>query len=343
MMTFYAPGQPGIDQADAGRCAELTRQAIWIDLCDPTREEEAALEAALGLDVPTREEMSSLEFSSRLYRRQEALYLTATVLSGADTTFPESAAVTFMLTPERLVTLRYAPLTAFRAFLARRAATPTEAYDTGLKVLAGLIDAVTERAADVLERVSAELDRLSRAVFRVPSPVSVAVAAGPPRPAVKRVSARQERRNFNELLQGLGRCSDLASRVRETVVSFNRLVTFLRSELPALAKGELRNRLKVVSADLSALGDYAGFLATKVSFLLDATLGLINNEQNVIIKILSVAAVVFGPPTLVASIYGMNFERMPELKWALGYPWALTLMILSAVLPYWFFKRKGWL
>jgi magnesium transporter len=99
----------------------------------------------------------------------------------------------------------------------------------------------------------------------------------------------------------------------------------------------------VVSADLSALGDYAGFLSTKVSFLLDATLGLINNEQNLIIKIVSVAAVVFGPPTLVASIYGMNFEHMPELKWASGYPWALALMVLSAVLPYWFFKRKGWL
>jgi magnesium transporter len=135
----------------------------------------------------------------------------------------------------------------------------------------------------------------------------------------------------------------LASRVRETAVSFNRLVAFLRSESQALAPGELRSHLKVVSTDLSALGDYAGFLSTKVSFLLDATLGLINNEQNAIIKVVSVAAVVFGPPTLVASIYGMNFEHMPELKWTGGYPFALALMVLSAILPYGFFKRKGWL
>jgi magnesium transporter len=343
MMTFYSPGQPGIDYAEAGRCAELTQRAVWIDLCEPTREEEAALEAALGLDVPTRQEMGSLELSSRLYRRQNAHYLTATVLTGADTAFPESSAVTFVLTPERLVTVRYAPLTAFRAFLARRATAPKEEYDTALKVLVGLIDAVTERVADVLELAGADLDRLSRAVFSSPRPLAAPSAPAPQGATVQRVSARQGRRNFTELLQRLGRCSDLASRVRETAVSFNRLVAFLRSESQALAPGELRNHLKVVSADLSALGDYAGFLSTKVSFLLDATLGLINNEQNFIIKIVSITAVVFGPPTLVASIYGMNFEHMPELKWASGYPWALALMVLSAVLPYWFFKRKGWL
>ena len=240
--------------------------------------------------------------------------------------------------------MRYASLSALRAFVTRRASAPPEDYDTALKVLVGLMDAVAERLADVLELAGADLDRLSRAVFSSPRPLAAAPAAPAPGGVrAKRVSARQERRNFTELLQRLGRCSDLASRVRETAVSFNRLVAFLRGESQEWAQGDLRSHLKVVGTDLSALGDYAGFLSTKVSFLLDATLGLINNEQNLIIKILSVTAVVFGPPTLVASIYGMNFEHIPELKWAYGYPFALALMILSAVLPYWLFKRKGWL
>jgi magnesium transporter len=344
MMTFYAPGQPGIDHAEDTPCAELTSRAVWIDLYEPTREEEAAVEAALKLDVPTREEMRSIELSSRLNRRQEALYLTASVLSGAETTFPQSAAVTLVLTPACLVTVRYASLTAFRAFLTRRAAAPKEDYDTPRKVLAGLIEAVTERVADVLERVGLDLDQLSQSVFGSPLPLAGAPATARPEQArpPKRGRAQTQRRDFNALLQGLGRCSDLVSRGRETAVSFNRLIVFLRAA-PELAEADLKAQLKVISADLSALGDYAGFLSSKASFLLDATLGLINNEQNAIIKVVSVAAVVFGPPTLVASIYGMNFERMPELKWPGGYPFALALMLLSAILPYGFFKRKGWL
>ncbi|TIU17101.1 MAG: magnesium transporter, partial [Mesorhizobium sp.] len=106
---------------------------------------------------------------------------------------------------------------------------------------------------------------------------------------------------------------------------------------------EIRQRIKLVQRDATFLSDHATFLSNKINFLLDATLGLINLEQNQIIKIFSVAAVVFLPPTLVASIYGMNFDAMPELKWLLGYPFALGLMVLSAVVPYLFFKRRGWL
>ena len=143
--------------------------------------------------------------------------------------------------------------------------------------------------------------------------------------------------NFDKILRRVGRCSDLVSKTRESLVSLGRLLSFF-NETP---KPELHT--KTVLSDLASLSDHASFISTKVNFLLDATLGLINNEQNGIIKIVSVAAVVFLPPTLVASVYGMNFEVMPELKWVLGYPFAVFLMISSAVLPYVFFKRKGWL
>ena len=251
MMTSYAPGQPGIDHAEDAPCAGLTPRAVWIDLYEPTREEEAAVEAALKLDVPTREEMRSIELSGRLYRRQQALYLTATVLSGAEATFPQSVAVTFVLTPACLVTVRYAPLAAFRAFLTRRAAAPKEEYDTPRKVLAGLIEAVTERLADVLERVGLDLDQLSHIVFG--SPLALAEAPATARPAEarppKRGRARTKRRDFNALLQALGRCSDLVSRGRETAVSFNRLIVFVRAA-PELVEADLKGQLKVISADL---------------------------------------------------------------------------------------------
>ncbi|MBA2743048.1 MAG: magnesium transporter, partial [Chthoniobacterales bacterium] len=154
--------------------------------------------------------------------------------------------------------------------------------------------------------------------------------------------ARQ--RDFVEILRRIGAVSDLVSRARESLVSFGRLVAFFREvrKDDASARESLAHS-KTVIADLGSLSDPASFLAGKVSFLLDATMGMINNEQNAIIKILSVAALVFLPPTLVAGIYGMNFEFIPELKWAHGYPFALSLMILSAVLPYLFFRRKGWL
>ncbi len=264
--------------------------------------------------------------------------------------------------------MRYAEPSAFRSFRTDRDAEPGK-YPTGREALIGLIDAIVERLAEVLEKVGGDLDKLSVEIFRHP------VAEAPTR----RNPARQ---NYSVVLSRLGRSSDVISRARESLVDFGRLVAFYgeiqkektaaaaeegstavaeaEPEKPAAAPGQkpaaddgkhhangankaARNHLRTVTGDVNALADYANFLAGKLSFLLDATLGLIANEQNGIIKILSVVAVVFGPPTLIASIYGMNFEHMPELKWTFGYPFALTLMAASAVLPYLFFKRRGWL
>ncbi len=135
------------------------------------------------------------------------------------------------------------------------------------------------------------------------------------------------------------------TKVRESLVSINRVLTYHTSveQQDKKVTKEAKARTKVLYRDVVALTDQATFLSSKVNFLLDATLGLINLQQNQIIKIFSVAAVVFLPPTLVASIYGMNFTDIPELKWMFGYPWALGLMVLSAILPYLYFKRRRWL
>ena len=338
MITFYIPGEPALELADPAQCPEFTRRAVWIDLCEPTPEEEQVLEAALGLDIPTREEMQAIELSSRLYKEGNVLYLTATVLVKAQIERPESAAVTFILMPEQLVTLRYETPMAFQAFRARREAN-LQSYRTSYDILAGLIDAIIERIADILEGVGAHLDQISLEVFNADRTSATTTESS------VRVQARKiAQRDFLEVLRRIGLNSDLVSRARESLVSFTRLVAFFReTQKDTPAATEALAHLKTVATDLNSLSDHATFLAGKVNFVLDATLGMINNEQNRIVKIVSIAAVVFLPPTLVASIYGMNFELMPELKWVAGYPFAIVLMVISAVLPYVWFKRKGWL
>jgi len=327
MITFHLPSGEAVVPDDLAACPELARRAVWIDLLRPTRPEELAVEKALGAEVPTREEMQQLELSRRLYVESDTLFMTATVLTGADSSRPESAGITFILARERLVTVRYTEPRAFQTFVAHRRAHPAD-HATPLTVLEGLVDAIVERLADILEATGAMVEDLSLDVFREPE-------SAPRAPA---------ERGYNAVLMKIGRASDLVARSRESLVSLGRLVAFfreVRKEDPA-ARATVEH-FATVSGDFAALSDYATFLSGKASFLLDATLGMISNEQNAIIKLVSVAALVFGPPTLIASIYGMNFEHMPELHWTYAYPLAVLAMVLSAIFPYAYFKRRGWL
>jgi len=158
-------------------------------------------------------------------------------------------------------------------------------------------------------------------------------------------NASKQTRNLQSIIEQIGRQGDFLSMIGESLISIMRLVTYHTAVEAESRKAsrEARQKVKTLQRDVASLSDHTARLSSKVNFLLDATLGLINLEQNAIIKIFSVAAVAFLPPTLVASIYGMNFEDMPELKWMVGYPYALVLMLLSAVLPYLYFKRRGWL
>jgi magnesium transporter len=193
--------------------------------------------------------------------------------------------------------------------------------------LINLLDAIVDRLADIIEEAGAQMESISRATFR-------------------RSKADSQQRMTNAALQVLlariGQAQDIVSKARDSAVSLNRAIGFLTFALKKDVNGN-RERLKSLSRDLVSLTDQTSYLGTNVTFLLDAALGLINIEQNAIIKIFSVAAVIFMPPTLVASIYGMNYQHMPELAWHYGYPMALGLMVLSAILPYTFFKSRGWL
>lgn len=343
MITFHAPGLPSTPMTSTDACAELTRTAVWIDLLEPTQEEEQHLEAALGINIPTREEMQEIELSSRLYEENGVLFMTGTVMTKADTSNPASTAVTFVLLADKLVTVRYADPVPFRAFHTQREAN-VQRYQTANHVLGGLVDAVIERLADILEGVGAKLDGLSLKIFEPDYTHLAPIAHGALQRSARGHARKARQRDFVDVLRHIGAASDLVSRARESLVSFTRLVSFYREVRKETGNaGESLAHMKTIIGDLGSLSDHAGFLSTKVAFLLDATLGMINNEQNAIIKVLSLAALVFLPPTLVAGLYGMNFEHMPELKWVHGYPFAIALMVISAVLPFLYLRRKGWL
>jgi magnesium transporter len=321
----FVPSESSLKKVPAADPAALPENAVWIDLLNPTQEEDRAVERLAGIAVPTREDMQEIEISSRLYIENSARYMTATLMCQSDTANPKTTPVTFILAGHRLVTVRYdepRPFTIVGSKLARLC-PPTV---SGESVLMDLLDAVIDRAADILERIGAEVDRGSHEIFEPEG------------------SAADRSRSYNDILKTIGRQGDLTSKVRESLVSIGRLLLFLANEADALRwPKEMRAQLKGMQRDAQSLSDHSTYLSNKITFLLDAVLGMVSLEQNNIIKIFSVAAVVFMPPTLVASIYGMNFKHMPELDWAYGYPFALVLMLIAAILPYLYFKWRKWL
>jgi magnesium transporter len=275
--------------------------------------------------VPTREEMVEIEPSSRLYIENGVRYMTATLICHSDTETPKTTVVSFILGNGRLVTVRYDEPRPFNMLASRlmRSCQPTA---NGESVMIDLLDAIIDRCADILERIGADVDRVSQSIFERDS------------------SAEHSLKSFREILKDIGKKGDLNSKVRESLVSIGRLVLFLANEAEGLRlQKDQRSLVKSMQRDVSSLTDHASYLANKVTFLLDAILGMVNLEQSNVIKIFSVAAVVLLPPTMVASIYGMNFRHMPELEWTYGHPLALTLMLASAILPYAFFKWRKWL
>lgn len=296
---------------------------IWLDLDSPTGEETGAVAAALGIEVPTREDMEEIEDSSRLYTEDGAAFMTAILPSRVDSDDPILAPVTFILAGHRLVTLRYHEPRAFLTFSTRAMRVDMGCND-GETALVALLEVTIDRLADILEKIGRDVEQLSHVIFK------------------RRPATRGKGPDYLAVLQALGRHGDLLAHVVDSLVTIERLVAFLTATLKTAGK-DLRLRLKTMTRDTRFLDDHADALSQKLTFLLDATLGMISIEQNAIIKIFSVAAVVFLPPTLIASIYGMNFQEMPELGWLWGYPFALALMVLSAVVSFGFFKSRGWL
>ena len=325
MLWVYVPRGASLERVPIESGAAVAENAVWFDLVNPNLEEDKAVERQVGISIPTREEMQEIEVTSRLYVENGARYMTATLMCQSDTMTPKTTPVTFILSDHRLITVRYDDPRPFM-IVGNKLARLCPPAVTGEVVLIDLLDAVIDRAADILERIGSEVDQISHDIFE------------------PEAEGADRTRSYNEILKAIGKKGDLASKVRESLVSIGRLLLFLANEADSMrwAK-EQRAQVRGMQRDVHSLSDHAAYLSNKIQFLLDAMLGVVTIEQNNVIKIFSVAAVALMPPTLIASIYGMNFKHMPELDWSLGYPIAIALMLFAAALPYFFFKWKKWL
>jgi len=326
MLTTYTVENGQLSLRDNVRDAEVLRRAVWIDLLQPTPEEEDAVQDALGIEIPTREEMQEIESSSRLYREDDTLFLTANFLYGADTGEFSSTPISFVLTTNALITVRYATPKAFPVFTARCQKSPV-LLTSADAVMLHLFEQIVDRLADILERIGADMERASHGAFRRGKPGAVTLRES----------------DLKEALLTLGQVGEVTTRASETLLGLNRILTFVGAEKATAVRKENQGTIKTLVRDVRSLVEHGNFLNNKATFLLDAVLGIINVEQTNIIKTFTVVSVALMPPTLIASIYGMNFQHMPELNWRIGYPLALLVMVATAVLPIWYFKRKGWL
>ncbi|WP_419803676.1 magnesium transporter CorA family protein [Terriglobus sp.] len=320
MITTYLL-QSGKLLADANGSVQ---DALWVDLFDPTADEEHRVEEVLHVQIPTRAEMREVESSSNLYHEDHGTFVTVRAVVRTPDEQPRLSSITLVRTETMLVTVRYGSPKAFTEFVAR-VGKESSAITTSMSAMLCFLETLVDRDADILEEIGDALDPVSREIFSQNAGAMKSIAAA----------------DLGRVLKQIGQSGDLASRVRESLHSVGRAVPFLAAELHE--DRALHVRLKTLGTDVQSLLEHDNFMQTQIQFLLDSNLGLISIQQNAIMKTLSVAAVVFLPPTLIGSIYGMNFEKMPELHWHLGYLYALGLMVLSAIGPLLYFRWKRWL
>ena len=324
MLRAYGPNCDGTPIEPGAQ--KIPEDATWIDLESPSREEEGLVERCLGLDIPTRADLEEIEPSSRLYEQDGALYMTVSALTGVTEGSPTTEPIAFVLTADRIVTLRYAAPKSLRNFIAH------VGRDRGLvrdapTVLLRMLDSIVDRLADELELVGSSIEGLSKQIFEANM-------------EARRIPAAK----LTALLTQIGVTQNLLTKIRYSAVSMGRLLSFLAGAEQLVNRGHGKPyHLGGLATDVNALTEHASFLNDNLIFLLDASLGLISIEQNAAMKLFSRAAVVFLPPTLIAGIYGMNFEFFPELKWHYGYFIALGLMLASAILPYFYFRWRRWI
>jgi magnesium transporter len=316
MLTAYvlrADGTLGSSVIENG--SQLAPEALWLDLVKPSMVERQWIEQAYEQTLPTEESMAEIEASSRFFKDAHGLHLRSYFLQDSPN-HPRNLNVAFVLSQGRVYTVREDDLVTFRMFRERTQRTPNLARDA-VSVLLQLFEMKVDRLADLLEDLHAELEGLSMRVFR------------------------GKEQDLEDLMTRLARAQDVNDKSRLSLRDKQRALSYL------LRSGECPDQalplLREILADIDSLSAHSAFLFDKTGFLMNATVGLVSIEQNKTIKIFSLAAVVFLPPTLVASIYGMNFRAMPELAWTYGYPISLGVMVAAGALVYWYFKRKGWL
>jgi magnesium transporter len=301
-------------------------KALWADLLDPTDDEKRQVSQIYGIDVPSRESLGEIESSSRLVNRDGVLYLSMPLVTPDSMTDAEILPLGFIFSPEFLVTVRFSQVHAFdivAAFCGRE-----KPPRTSTEILAVLLEAMVDYGADLLEKIGADVAGLSRRIFHGH--------------AGKQRNFTRSNRELRFALANIGAVGDHLSEIRESLLGLQRIAPFIAEAAQEWVTADMKTRLKSIERDLRSLSDFETHLSGKIQFLLDAILGFINTEQNDIFKVLTIVSVVGIPPTLVASMYGMNFKNMPELSWSWGYEYGLALILLSTLVPILWFKWRGW-
>jgi magnesium transporter len=303
--------------------AEAERAKVfWVDLLNPTAAEIAQVAAEYGLAVPSRESLQEIESSSRLRAEGQALYVSMPLAIEAADFAP--VPLGYILSPQLLITVRFSEVHAFAQVEARIEKDP---HVGSAAAFCALMEGMVDFSADKLEKLSSDLAAVSARAFR---------QQASPRQEDKRIS-----RGLRDCLNAIGIAGDDLSHGRESILGLQRIIGFVLKMADWLSPEE-KTRLSTAQQDLISLIDFEAHLSGKTQFLLDAILGFINTEQNEIFRVLTIGSVVGIPPTLIASMYGMNFHNMPELAWRWGYLYGLALIALSTLLPILWFKRRGW-
>jgi len=301
----------------------LDSSTLWIDLVNMSREEERLIETFLAIDIPSKEEMEQIEVSSRLYVENNATYFIISLINPNLTSIINHS-VTFILLNNILITVRYDDeLKSFNSFSQKFSKDPNK-YIEAKEIFLELLDIIIEILADILQEVRLNIDKLNREIF-LTNPAS------------------KEKADYAEILKKIGQQGNFLSKTEESILSISRAINYSQQSNKFAKNKSQILRLSIILADLNSISEHTKFLSGSITFLLDALLGIIQLEQSNIVKLVSIVSLIFLPPTLIASIYGMNFEIMPELKQWLGYPLTLLVMLISGWLPYKICKKKKWL
>lgn len=303
----------------------LPKNTIWIDIVEPKYNEKNYIEKILGIEAPNKKEMEKHEVINPFFVENEVNYMTATVLDRGSKDYPDSIAITFIIKDQYLITTRFQKAKSFDYFNSWICRNKIKKCTNDF-ILINIIDLMVNCCADILKEAGNKINNILNIVFEKP------------------IDKNKNSSNiYNDIIRKIGSTGTLISRNRESLVSLNRLIIFF-SQIENgkyMNKKDIRLKIKHITREINSMSEFANFLSKRNGFLLEATLGMISVEQNIIIKFFTVAAVIFMPPTLIASIYGMNFNNMFVLKTEYGFEFILFIIIISAFAPYILFKKKG--
>jgi magnesium transporter len=326
MLSFHAAGKDGIEVAMDAKT--IPSGASWIDALRPDAREIAFLERTLKIEVPTIETLSEIEMSSRLRSENDRLYLSLPMIHRKDGFMPALTPLGFVLSKDILLTVRFEHTKVFEDVLDNVRRHPMQAG--GPCALVAILEVIVNNAADVLEGAGADLDGLSEQIF------------GMNHASPRRHKPREDGEQLRLVLRKVGRNGDLTSKIEDLLLGMARMVPYVAANAAPYLAADIRARLKSLQRDIASLNDYETHLADKIHFLLDATLGLTNIDQNNIFRILTVVSVIGIPPTFFASMWGMNFKNIHEYDWTYGYEFGLFIIAVSALIPIIWFKWRGW-